>query len=151
MASLSDLILGQVKSATGNIKLPENLSSQVLGGLSDSILGGLTQTATKTGGLDIVKDLLTGKADAAKSPVTAAATNIFANNVLSKLNLGALGTSLTAAIPTVLSKLSGIIQDRDGDGDVDLNDILLTLQGGSGKGILGSLTGMLGGLFGGKK
>lgn len=151
MASLSDLILGQVKSATGNIKLPENLSSQVLGGLSDSILGGLTQTATKAGGLEIVKDLLTGKADAAKSPVTAAAANMFNSNVLSKLNLGALGTSLTAAIPAVLSRLSGIIQDRDGDGDVDLNDILLTLQGGSGKGILGSLTGMLGGLFGGKK
>ena len=69
MASLSDFIAQQVKSAAGGIEIPSNVKNQVLGGLSDSILGSLTQTATKAGGVDIIKNLFTGKADVAKSPV----------------------------------------------------------------------------------
>ena len=85
--NLSDIILNQVtKSVAGsNIQIPQNLQQQVLGGLSDSILGSLAKTATAPGGLDQIKELLTGKADAAKSPVTALAGNIFNSNVLSKL------------------------------------------------------------------
>ncbi len=51
--------------------------------------------------------------------------------------------------------MSGILKDQDGDGDVDLNDILITLKGGGqkqqsaagsilgnvGKSILGSILG----------
>ena len=65
MASLSDFIAQQVKSAAGGIEIPSNVKNQVLGGLSDSILGSLTQTATKAGGVDIIKNLFTGKADGA--------------------------------------------------------------------------------------
>lgn len=147
---LSDLILQQVKSSTGGIAIPENLKNQVLGGLSDSILGSLTQTATKAGGLDQIKQLLTGKADAAKSPITALAGSLFASNIIKKLGLNAnLGNSLTAVIPTIVGKLSNIIKDQDGDGDVDINDILITLKGGSaGSGILGAAAkSVLGGLF----
>ena len=43
------------------------------------------------------------------------------------------------------------IKDQDGDGDVDINDILLSLKGGSGAGILGAATSILGGLFGKNK
>ena len=50
MASISDFIAQQVKSAAGGIEIPSNIKNQVLGGLSDSILGSLTQTATKAGG-----------------------------------------------------------------------------------------------------
>ena len=172
--NLSDIILNQVtKSVSGsNIQIPQNLQQQVLGGLSDSILGSLAKTATAPGGLDQIKELLTGKADAATSPVTNLAGNIFNSNVLSKLKLGAAGAALLAFIPKIMGGLKGIIKDQDGDGDVDLNDVLLTLKGGSGSilgsvlggvlaggatkkastGGLGSIAGsILGGILGGKK
>ena len=145
--NLSDIILQQVTKnvASSNIQIPQNLQQQVLGGLSDSILGSLAKTATAPGGLDQIKALLTGQADAAKSPVTALAGNIFNSNVLSKLKLGAAGAALLAFIPKIMGGLKNIIKDQDGDGDVDLNDVLLTLKGGSGS-ILGSV---LGGALGG--
>ena len=140
--NLSDIILQQVtKNVAGsNIQIPQNLQQQVLGGLSDSILGSLAKTATAPGGLDQIKALLTGQADAAKSPVTALAGNIFTSNVLSTLKLGAAGAALLAFIPKIMGGLKNIIKDQDGDGDVDLNDVLLTLTGGSGN-ILGSVLG----------
>ena len=145
--NLSDIILQQVtKNVAGsNLQIPSNVQQQVLGGLSDSILGSLTKTAAAPGGIDIIKNLLTGKADANTSPVTQLAGNLFSNNVLSKLKLGALGAGLLALIPKIFGGLKGIIKDQDGDGDVDLNDILMTLKGGSG-GLLGSV---LGGALGG--
>ena len=53
--NLSDIILQQVKNAAGNVAIPSNVQNQVLSGLSDSILGSLTQTATKAGGIDLKK------------------------------------------------------------------------------------------------
>lgn len=152
MANISDLILQQVKKAAGNVEIPANVQNTVLNGLSESILGSLTQTATKAGGVDLIKKLLTGQESAASSPITALAGKLFTSNILSKLNLGSLlNGKLTALIPTVLGGLSNIIKDQDGDGDVDLNDIILTLKGGKSSGILGAATSILGGLFGKKK
>ena len=148
--NLSDIILQQVtKNVTGsNLQIPSNVQNQVLGGLSDSILGSLTKTATTPGGIDLIKNLLTGKADATTSPVTALAGNLFTKNILSKLNLGSvLSGGLIALIPKIFGGLKGIIKDQDGDGDVDLQDVLLTLKGGSGS-ILGSV---LGSALGGAK
>lgn len=153
MASISDIILGQVQSTAGNIQIPSNLQNTVLNGLSSSILGSLTQTATKAGGVSLLKDLFSGRTAAASSPVTALATNLFSNNVLSKLNLGNLAGPLTAVIPVVMGKLGGVFKDQDGDGDVDFNDIILSLQGGGVKKALGTAaavgvaTKVLGGLF----
>ena len=140
--NLSDIILQQVtKNVAGsNIQIPSNVQNQVLGGLSESILGSLTKTAAAPGGLDLIKNLLTGKSDAASSPVTDLAKNLFTKNILSKLNLGSIASALTGLIPTILGGLKNIIKDQDGDGDVDLNDVLLTLKGGSGS-ILGSVLG----------
>ena len=140
--NLSDLILQQVtKNVAGsNIQIPSNVQNEVLGGLSESILGSLTKTAAAPGGLDLIKNLLTGKSDAASSPVTDLAKNLFTKNILSKLNLGSIASALTGLIPTILGGLKNIIKDQDGDGDVDLNDVLLTLKGGSGS-ILGSVLG----------
>ena len=149
--TLSDIILQQVTKnvAGGNIQIPENLQQQVLGGLSDSILGSLTQTATKPGGIELIKNLLTGKADATTSPVTALAGNLFNTNILSKLKLGAAGAALIALIPKIFGGLKGIIKDQDGDGDVDINDIIIALTGkkSTGSSLLGAATGILGGLL----
>ena len=150
MESISALIMQQVKSAAGGVSIPSNIKDKVLGGLSDSILGSLTQTATKAGGVDLIKNLLTGKSDAASSPVTALAGKLFKNNVVSKLSLGSsLGNTLTALIPGIFGKLSNIIKDQDGDGDVDINDIIITLTGkkSGGSSLLGAATGILGGLL----
>lgn len=153
MASFQDLILQQVKKAAGNVEIPANVQNTVFNGLADSIFGSLTQTATKAGGLDQIKQLLTGKANAATSPITALAGKLFTNNILSNLKLGnVLNTKLASLIPTIMASLSSFIKDQDGDGDIDLQDILITIKGGNksaskGGGLLG---GILGGILGKK-
>ncbi|MBR4843206.1 MAG: hypothetical protein IK006_08990 [Bacteroidaceae bacterium] len=149
MASLNDLILQQVKSAAGGMEIPSGLKDQIFGGLTESVLGSLTQTATKSGGIDQITQLVTGKTKASSSPVTALATQLFTKNVLNKLNLGSSASAISGLVPVVMGKLSNIIKDQDGDGDIDLNDLLIALKGGNkGAGsILGSATGILGGLF----
>ncbi|MBR3030641.1 MAG: hypothetical protein IKH93_05785 [Bacteroidales bacterium] len=148
MANFQDILLQQVKKAAGNVEIPANVQNTVLNGLTDSIFGSLTQTAMKAGGIDQITSLLTGKANAATSPVTALAGKLFTNNILSKLNLGSiLNGKLAALIPTVIAGLSSIIKDQDGDGDIDLQDVLITIKGGNKGGSRGG--GLLGGILGG--
>ena len=146
MASIQDFILKQVTAQAGKVDIPSNLKEKVLGGLSDSILGSLTQTAAKTGGIETIKELVTGKTKAAASPVTSLATNLFTQNILNKMDLGSAASSLTGLIPGVMGSLSSFIKDQDGDGDIDLQDFLAALNGGKG-GVLKTATSMLGGLF----
>ena len=154
--NIQDIIAGSVKNLAGNIQVPENLKNQVVNGLSDSILGSLKQTATQAGGLDAIKALVSGKTAAASSPVTALAGKLFAGNIASKLGLNTAQTSsATAIIPNVFGKFSQVLKDQDGDGDVDLKDIIMGLTGagaGASKGssILGAATSILGGILGKK-
>ena len=117
MASIQDFILKQVTAQAGKVDIPSNLKDKVLGGLSDSIFGSLTQTAAKTGGIETIKELVTGKTKPAASPITSLATNLFTQNVLSKMNLGSAASSLTGLIPGVMGSLSSFIKDQDGDGE----------------------------------
>ena len=148
-SSIIDLIKQQVTAQAGNIEIPANAKDTVLNGLSDSIFGSLTQTVTKAGGIEQIKSLLTGKTAAASSPITALAGNLFSNNILKNLNLGsALNGKLTGLVPLVMGKLGGILKDQDGDGDVDFNDILITLKGGGKTAAQTSGGGLLGGILG---
>ncbi len=144
--SISDVIKQQVSSAVGGVQIPANVQNQVLGGLSDSILGSLTRTATSRGGVNIITDLLTGKTAPAKSPVTSLAGSIFTSNILKNLNLGkAANASLIALIPTILGGVTKLFKDQNGDGKVDINDVIIALGGKIGGG--GLFGGLLGGLF----
>ena len=146
MASIQDFILKQVTAQAGKVDIPSNLKDKVLGGLSDSIFGSLTQTAPKTGGIETIKELVTGKTKPAASPITSLATNLFTQNILNKMDLGTAASSLTGLIPGVMGSLSSFIKDQDGDGDIDLQDFLAALNGGKG-GVLKTATSILGGLF----
>ena len=147
--SILDLIQSQVAAQTANVQIPQESRNTVLNGLTDSIFGSLSQTVAKPGGVELVKSLLTGKTAAATSPVTALAGNLFSNNILKKLNLGStLSGALSGLIPTIMGKLSGILKDQDGDGDVDFADILLTLKGGGKASATKTGGGLLGGILG---
>ena len=147
--SIADIIKQQVGSAASGIQIPANLQNQVLGGLSDSILGSRTKTATSRGGVNIITDLLTGKTSAAQSPVTSLAGKLFANNILKNLNLGkALNTSLLALIPTILGGVTKLFKDQNGDGKVDISDVIIALGGKSGKSGGGLFGSILGGILG---
>lgn len=148
-SSILDLIKSQVAAQAGDVRIPSEAKDTVLNGLTDSIFGSLSQTVTQTGGIDQIKSLLTGKTAASASPVTALAGSLFSNNILQKLNLGsAVNNALSGLIPTIMGKLSGILKDQDGDGDIDFNDILITLKGGGKTSASKTGGGLLGGILG---
>ena len=89
----------QVKNYAGAVEIPSNVKDTVLNGLGQSILGSLTQTATKPSGLEQIKSLLTGASSAASSPITALAGSLFTKNILcNQLNVLAGSLAITCAV-----------------------------------------------------
>lgn len=149
MASLSDFILNQVKSAaSGN-----DLDNNVLGGLSDSILNSLKQKATSANGISEITELLSGKSSASSSPVTQLASKIFTSDVATKLGLSpTIANAASSLLPVIIEKVVGAVSSKGGD--FDLASVLSALGGNSASssklGNLGKIIGGLGKLFGRK-
>ncbi|MBO7507535.1 MAG: hypothetical protein J6T67_09175 [Paludibacteraceae bacterium] len=146
MSQLSDLILKQVTSAASG----SNLGTNVLNGLTDSIVNSLKKTATSQGGVEQLISLFTGKTSAANSSVTALASQIFTSQFASKLGLSSsASSSATSLLPTIIASLVSIVMSKK-SGGLDLSSILASLGASSGNSTaskLGYIAGTLGKLF----
>ena len=104
-----------------------------------------SQVSAQTGGIQIPEQQ--------KNTVLNGLTDSIFGSLSQTVTGSTLNGALSGLIPTIMGKLSGILKYQDGDGDVDFNDIILTLKGGgraqaqkTGGGILGSILGkVLGG------
>lgn len=113
-----------------------------MGGLSDSIFDSIKDTATQDGGLDQLKALFTGKEDAASSPVTALAGNLFSSNVAKKLGLS---SSLVDAVVPMIPKVLNMLTSGKG---IDAGDLLSDFVKDSAADLIKEKAGsLLGGLF----
>lgn len=120
MSAITDIILSQVKESAGG-----KLNSNVLSGLSDSILGSVMQSAQSVGGIEDLTQLFTGKTDAASSPVTALAGKIFKADAVKKLGLDQKTVQLAVALlPTIINAL---VSKKNG---LDIGSILGAFVGG---------------------
>ena len=141
MSQITDLILKQVQSAASD----SNLSSDVLGGLSDSIFGSVKEKAQSASGIEQLTSLFTGKTSAESSPVTSLATQLFTKNIVGKLGLDAGTAQLaTSLLPTIIAKLTSK------DSGIDLTSVLSAVgasAAGSSNGLLGAATSILGKFF----
>lgn len=119
MSFITDLIkekAGEVLA--GGISIPEGIQEQVLGGVADSIFGGVKETASKEGGIDQLIELFTGRQEASASPVTALASNIFSSQIAKKLGLSP--TIINAIVPMI----PVIIQKFTSSEKIDVNDLI---------------------------
>jgi hypothetical protein len=108
MSFLTDLIkqkAGEVLA--GKISVPEGIQEQVLGGVAESIFGSVKETAGKSGGVDQLIELFTGRQSASESPVAKLAGTIFGTTIARKLGLSpALVNAIVPMIPVIVEKLT---------------------------------------------
>ncbi len=147
MASIADLIADQVKAAASG---KNELTSNVISGLSDSVLNSLKQTATSKDGISQITSLLSGSTSASSSSITSLASSIFTSQFASKLGLSSSTTNLaTSLLPTIISGIVSAVQKKSGG--LDLSSVLSALGGSSSTAsTLGKIAGSLGSLFGKK-
>ena len=143
MSMLTELIKKTVAEVvTGSASIPNNLQEKVLGGLSDSIFDSIKDTATKNGGLDQLKALLTGKEDVASSPITALAGNLFSSNATKTLGLP---SSVVDAVVPMIPKVMKMLTSGKG---IDVSDLLADFVKDSAADLIKEKAGsLLGGLF----
>ena len=143
MSMLTELIKETVAEVvTESASIPNNLQEKVLGGLSDSIFDSIKDTATKNGGLDQLKALLTGKEDVASSPITALAGNLFSSNATKTLGLP---SSVVDAVVPMIPKVMKMLTSGKG---IDVSDLLADFVKDSAADLIKEKAGsLLGGLF----
>ena len=124
MSVLTDLIASQVKTSAAS----SNLGDSVLKGLTDSVVGSITEKAQSTSGIDQLTSLFTGKTAAGSSPVTALATQLFTSKIASKLGLDEkTAKTASALLPTIISSLvSSVSKGKDG---VNLQSMISSVGG----------------------
>ena len=144
MSAITDLIAKQVQAAASGSKLENN----VLSSLSDSILGGIKQTASTASGVQQLTNLFSGNASATSvNALASAAGKIFTSTAASKLGLSASATSsATALLPTIINGIAQAVASKGSN--LDISSILTSLGVSSAKAsTLSKLGSALGSLF----
>jgi uncharacterized protein YidB (DUF937 family) len=113
---------------------------------ANSIFKGL-QGTIKSGGLNTVKDLFQSGGDVSSNPMMNNLSSGVTGDLMKKFGLdkGAAANIVNSLLPLVMSKLVSKTNDPK-DNSFNLDGIIGALAGkqGAGKGILGSLKGLLG-------
>lgn len=142
-----ELIKSQVvESIKGQVELPKEKESSIVGGIGDAILGGLKQSAGETNGLENIMSLFNGKTAASSSPVTQMIQSFFVESIAPKLGIdNSLAKTIQTFIPTVVDALTKKASSEKG---LDITSVLTSLAGGNSGSLLDKAGGLLGGLFG---
>lgn len=119
MSFITDLIKEKASEVLADkISIPEGIQEQVLGGVADSIFGSVKETAGKEGGIDQLIELFTGRQNAASSPVTQLASNLFGSDIAKKLGLSpAIVNAIVPVIPVIIEKFTSSKK-------IDINDLI---------------------------
>lgn len=119
MSFITDLIKEKAGEVLADkISIPEGIQEQVLGGVADSIFGSVKETAGKEGGIDQLIELFTGRQNAASSPVTQLASNLFGSDIAKKLGLSpAIVNAIVPVIPVIIEKFTSSKK-------IDINDLI---------------------------
>lgn len=142
MSFITDLIKEKAGDILGNVSIPDNLKEQVVGGVSDSIFGSIKETATKEGGIDQLIELFTGREEAASSPVTALAGNLFSSDIAKKIGLS------PAIVSAIVPMIPKIIETFTSSKRIDINDLIAEVtQSGVADKLKDAAGSILGGFF----
>lgn len=127
MAQLADVIQQIATQAlSGNNDIAENIKDKVLGGISDSIIDSVKQTAQSKNGLDMLTNLVAGKGDTASiaNQLGALAGQIFTSSTANKLGLSSQTTNaITVLLPSIINTLI------NSKGKINLSEILSIATG----------------------
>lgn len=143
-----ELIKTQVaESLKGQVELPREKESSVLGGIGDAILGGLKQSAGESNGLENILSLFNGQTAASSSPVTQIIQSFFMQNIAPKLGIdSSLANTIQTFLPTIINAITKKASSEQG---IDVASVLASLTGENSSGsLLDKAGGLLGGLFG---
>lgn len=129
-----------LKLFSGQGSAQNNVSQQLSGNLIESLVGkfGLDKNAANGIASSIIPSILNSLVKKTNDP------NDSSFNIQDLFNDFSGGQTAGFNVQSLLSKVQSGSLDLDGDGDTDLQDIMLLLSKGNGGGILNTLKGMFG-------